>query len=234
MKKQLQKLVPRATRDDTLIRAGANADGGYLVPSSAKQCKSVVSIGIGGDVSFDYFFAENGAKVYQYDHTVSGVPTHQNHPNFIFHREGWGVAGGRSLQDMLPEDALMPALLKCDIEGAELPNLADLDPNELAKYAFLVFELHDLGRLGDPGFLTLFTRVVSVLTHGHYPVHLHGNNYASVASFGKVRVPWVMEITLQREVPLGIRPVFRDAQDFPNNPHNQDIDMDALIATWLD
>lgn len=236
MKTLLQKLIPRRMADDSLVRAGNNADGGYLVPGKAAGCHSVVSIGIGGDVSFDLFFAQGGATVYQYDHTVAGVPQHQFHTNFKFHQAGWGCTYGtcRNLWEMLPEDATKPCLLKCDIEGVELPNLANLNPRDLEEYEFLVFELHDLGKLGEQGFRTQFARVVETLTKTHTPVHLHGNNYASVANVGNVLVPWVLEVTLRRGGE-GSEPLttYRNPLDFPNNPNAQDIDMDVLIATWL-
>jgi len=56
------------------VRAGGSGDGGYVVPDYLDGLDGVVSIGVGGDVSFDLWFAERGVPVFQYDHTVAESP----------------------------------------------------------------------------------------------------------------------------------------------------------------
>ena len=86
----LFKLIrPWSMRENSKIRIGNDHDGGYVLPACVLQCDAIVSIGVGPDVSFDLVLAERGAKVLQYDHTVDDVPQH--HPNFIFHKKGWGA-----------------------------------------------------------------------------------------------------------------------------------------------
>jgi len=53
------------------IRVGSLGDGGYVVPDDLKGIESVLSIGIGDEVSFDLDFAKKDIPVYQYDPTIN-------------------------------------------------------------------------------------------------------------------------------------------------------------------
>ena len=87
----LNLIRPWAMVDQYKVRIGADADGGYVMPSNSIKSNLVLSIGIGDEVSFDKELAERGAKVLQFDHTISSAP--YEHPNIFFSLK----VGGRTI-----------------------------------------------------------------------------------------------------------------------------------------
>ena len=63
----------RPIKNYNLIRLGRNNDGGYLVEkNSIKNCKTLISFGIGNDWSFEsYFKSQNNIKIFAYDYSVN-------------------------------------------------------------------------------------------------------------------------------------------------------------------
>ncbi len=67
------------------IRIGNQpGDGGYVMVADWEDVVGAVSIGIGGDVSWDLAIAERGIDVYQYDHTVASPPDKSSKVPFPF------------------------------------------------------------------------------------------------------------------------------------------------------
>lgn len=208
---ELIRLVrPWTMRNTAKIRVGNDADGGYVLPQSVLACDAVVSIGIGGDVSFDLVLANRGARILQFDHTVDGPPA--MHPNFIFEKKGWGLKTEgefigfddifKRLQSLSPRRTM----LKFDIEGGEYEVLDAMRPEHLAAFDIIACEFHRFERLLDRGFYTLARRVFEKMSAQHAPVHLHANNALGVMLAEGVPIPLLWELTYLR----------RDLDCFPN------------------
>lgn len=193
---------PWSMRNNTKIRIGADADGGYVLPRCILECDVIVSIGIGDDVSFDLVLAGRGARVLQFDHTVNGPPI--SHPNFFFEKKGWGLKSEGefiSFDDIYARlQTLAPkrAMLKFDIEGAEYDVLDAMKPEHLAAFDIIACEFHRFERLLDRGFYTQARRVFEKMCTHHLPVHLHANNALGVMLADGVPIPLLWELTYLR------------------------------------
>jgi len=244
--------VPRVTQQDVLevvgmlrpwltartpkLRFGNPYDGGYVVPATALDCTDVLSIGIGGDVSFDLALADRGARVLQFDHTVDRAP--RTHPNCTFHRLGWGPRSEApflslaAMSGMLANPNARQALLKFDIEGAEYSILDAVETEQLALFTVIVCEIHDLGRLCEPAFFELVRSGLKKLTHRHTLVHLHANNSQNIVMVAGVPIPPVLEISLLRhdvdDFPGLSREPIPGPLDWPNYPFLPDICMNPF------
>ncbi|WKB52758.1 hypothetical protein [Eleftheria terrae] len=199
----IKMIRPWTMRGSTKVRIGNDYDGGYVLPAQVLNCDAIVSVGVGPDVSFDLVLAERGAKVLQYDHTVPGLP--QEHPNFIFHKKGWGV---RTEGDFLGFDdmfahlqALNPkrAMLKFDIEGGEYAVLDAIRPEHLAAFDVVACEFHGFEKLHDRGFYQQALRAFEKLNASHVPVHLHANNALGVVLVQGVPIPLLLEVAWLRK-----------------------------------
>lgn len=74
------------------IRLGSLADGAYVPPDDLDGITDVLSVGVGGEVSFDLALPERGTLIHQYDPTVDGPPV--LHDRFRFHAEAWSHEDG--------------------------------------------------------------------------------------------------------------------------------------------
>jgi hypothetical protein len=210
---KLVKLMrPWAMRSTPKVRIGNDYDGGYVLPSTVLTCDAVLSVGVGPDVSFDLALAQRGARVFQFDHTVIGVPEHQKHGNFIFEKKGWGSSSEGdflTLEDMLSRlNAVKPqrSLFKFDIEGAEYEVLDACRPEHFEGFSVIACEIHDLDKLTEPLFFASVRRSLEKLNAHHVPVHLHANNYQSMILVGGIPIPKVLELSFLR----------KDLDHFPN------------------
>jgi len=210
------------------IRVGCDHDGGYVLPATVLQCDAIVSVGIGPDESFDFELAEKGARILQYDHTIEDHPL--RHPNFIFHKKGWGV---RTEGDFISFDdifehlvSLNPkkAMLKFDIEGGEYEVIEAMKPEHLAFFDVLACEFHKFERLGDRNFFESVKNTFEKLYRTHVPVHLHANNALTVSAYlcQGVLTPTLLEVSyLRRDLDqfpgLSTDPI-PGPLDRPNNP----------------
>lgn len=233
----MRDIHPRAMRTMKKIRIGGMNDGGYVVPECILKCDTVLSIGIGNDVSFDLELANQGMTVLQFDHTVDGSPT--VHFNFVFEKKGWGNCTEGDLLDFneiftrFQARSPQRGALKFDIEGAEFDALAATDVSQLADFEVIVCEIHWLENLVDSVFFDRVRHAIDKLTTYHVPVHLHANNCSNVALVEGLSIPQVLEISfLRRDLDnfdgfsLDSIPGYLDQ---PNNPAAPDIYMSSFI-----
>lgn len=229
----LKELKPYSMKKNQKVRIGNDWDGGYVLPSCALECDTVVSIGVGPDVSFDFALAEKyNAKIFQFDHTVNGTPL--EHKNFRFLKKGWGVdtVGDFVSLDFINQlvenqSSSNRCLLKFDIEGGEYDVFQHIEPEQLIHYEVITFEIHDLEKLIDSSFYDKYMKMFSVLSKNHKNIHLHANNYQSPILAEGVVIPKVVELTFLRndkDVFLSYSsdpiPGFLDR---PNNPFLPDL-----------
>lgn len=199
----LNLIRPWHMADETKIRIGADADGGYVLPSRAQHSNLVLSIGIGDEVSFDKALAKCGAKIFQFDHTISDTPS--DHPNIKFFAKGWGVHDTPpllSLQSMINiadwSQAVYP-ILKFDTEGAEWDCLNEVNEEDLARFEIITGEFHGFQNLLNRDFFEKVKSVWSKLAKTHYVVHLHANNAGGLILIGGIPMPRLLELTFLRK-----------------------------------
>ncbi len=183
------------------VRIGSLGDGGYVIPDDLAHIKGVISIGIGGEVSFDQHFADLGLKVYQYDHTVDGPPV--THKNFLFNKVGWNSKaenGFTTLSEILDANNLYDGdcLLKFDVEGAEWDALVNVSTTLLQRFRIIVCELHRFAALEARPFFQKAQRAINILTENHKVVHVHPNNCCGIELVGGIILPKVAEFTFIR------------------------------------
>ena len=126
-------------------------------------------------------------------------------------------------RDIMPADIFRRisdfsnAILKMDIEGSEYSVIPDLLKFS-NKVDLMIIEFHDTN-----GLRSLFEEQVNAIRESFNIVHLHGNNYAGIASDG---LPVVLEITFLNKR-FTTTENFRSTLpliglDFPNDPTKPD------------
>lgn len=222
-------------REPTLgkVRIGADHDGGYVIANDLEGIAGAISIGVGGDVSFDLDLAGRGIPVLLVDHTVDKLPN--NHPLFTHDRRAWAAEtddGTVSLADLVGHmDTLAgrpgtDLLLKVDVEGSEWVALPVAQAGLLRRFRIITIELHGLMGLGRPGRLRTVERRLSALLENHEVMHLHANNGGRVAWVKGVPLASTVEVSLLRRdrATFSTEPVrIPGPLDRPNVPGRPDL-----------
>jgi len=184
------------------VRMGADGDGGYVMPSCSLRSNTVLSIGIGNEVSFDNRLAELGARVLQFDHTIEPPPS--TRAGLEFHRLGWGPRDNhpfvslRSMVRMIDWSAARHPILKFDTEGAEWECLDTADSDDLDRFEVLTGEFHAFDRLVDRNYFDKALRVFQKIEKTHRVIHLHANNAGGMVMLGGLPFPRLLELTFMR------------------------------------
>lgn len=220
------------------VRLGnPDGDGGYVMVDAFEGIAAALSIGIGGDASWDLDVAGRGIEVYQYDHTICAPPL----PHHRFHFRPVALAetsapdgSALSLDDMV---AAIPGggdvIAKIDVEGAEWPAFSSVSGRTVDRLAQIVIELHEPIASDSTSSLRRLA-MLERIGETHAVVHLHANNYAPVQSRDGIRIPDVLEVTWMRRAGLRFAPCierFPTMLDRPNNPACADISMSEVLLT---
>ncbi len=214
------------------VRIGGGLDGGYVMLRPSNSTTAVLSLGVGGDVSWDFDIAQTGLKVFQFDHTVTQAP--MAHDNFVFFQYGAGRdIRGNDLHLTLTEiirdtgcENDHNLILKFDIEDSEWRLILDETPETFMKFSQIVGEFHGLLRAGDEFYSDLFYDAFSLLKQTHEVVHVHANNWGQLGIIANVPVPDVLEITFARKKDYDFTPysgLLPTALDRPCHPERADI-----------
>ncbi|MBV8380749.1 MAG: asparagine synthase (glutamine-hydrolyzing) [Paucibacter sp.] len=232
----LNLIRPWQMSSDHKLRIGADADGGYVMPSSSLKSNAVISIGIGNEVSFDEALAARGARVLQFDHTIEASPS--RHPGCEFHRVGWGPDDAppflslASMVRMLDWSQARHAILKFDTEGAEWDCLTRASGEDLARFEVLTGEFHDFHNLVNRTFFDRARAVFEKLGRTHRVIHLHGNNAGGMVMLGGLPFPRLLELTWMRTASATFHGHSNEPipgpLDRPNAPHLPDLVLRAL------
>jgi len=198
----LRLLRPHDVLDAEKIRVGRPFDGGYVMIDKFDNVDGAYSFGINDDTSWDFDIAQRDIDVYQYDHTIAGLP--EENPRF--HWQPIGIAPTssdemRSIVDVVNAHGHQNAnnlILKCDIECAEWETLLHTPRSTLRKFSQIVIELHDIYRVGNPDDHIIRQALVN-LTNSHHVIHIHANNYGGMRVVGGIPLPNVVEVTLLRK-----------------------------------
>lgn len=191
----LKRLEPMRAVERQKIRIGKECDGGYVMLDDFDGITAAYSVGICDEVSWDLYMAERGIEVFQYDHTIDGLPL--QHARFHWSKKGLGASVTADLEtlprlvEMNGHRGRSDLLLKCDIEGCEWKVLAALPSDCLRQFKQIVLEIHYLERLTEPDFAKLVERAVAVLTADHQAAELAERGLG--AQVGKVTQPKVFD-----------------------------------------
>ena len=233
------RLIRPYTTSATLLRVGDEGDGGYVMADHFTT-STAISIGIGGNVSWDLAMSSRGYSIAMFDPTIAAAPT--TVPNATFHRIGLGTPvqsaeSGLELESLeqLRTRAGIPeaenATLKIDVEGAEWDALVDVA--SFNRYEQIVIEMHDLARLGDEESARNVLAVLTKIHSSHVPIHVHANNEAPVVPFGTYWLPEVLEVTyLRRTDATAITPAVElsSEHDQPSNVRFADLSLAGLLT----
>lgn len=220
------------------IRVGRPHDGGYVMVDDIESNDCAISLGIDGDVSWDFAVAERGLSIHQFDHTVDGPP--QPHPKFIFQKRRIAPDDSSnriSLDTAVNERVAAGArriILKIDIEGDEWACLETVRPSSLAHCTQIICEFHHLNRLADPDFANAAYRVFARLREDFFVCHVHANNCGDLCNVGNTCFPDTLEVTFasrRHYQPVDEVEIFPTAIDMPNQPGRADIFLGAFRFT---
>ena len=199
----LNEIRPWQMISDIKVRIGADGDGGYVMPSSSRRSNTVLSIGIGNEVSFDDVLANQGARIIQFDHTIAASPS--THKGVEFHRKGWGVRDEEpfislhSMVEMIDWRQAQHPILKFDTEGAEWDCLAEASEDDLARFEVLTGEFHDFHNLINRPYFDKAYAVFKKLAKSHRPIHMHANNAGGMVMIGGIPFPRLLELIYMRQ-----------------------------------
>ena len=233
------RLIRPYTTSMPLVRVGDDGDGGYVMADHFTT-STAISIGIGGNVSWDLAMSSRGYSIAMFDPTIAAAPA--TVPNAAFHRIGLGTSTQSSASGLVLESleqlrtrAGIPegeaATLKIDVEGAEWDALVDVASFD--RYEQIVIEMHDLARLGDEESAHNVIAVLANLHSSHLPIHVHANNEAPVIPFGTYWLPEVLEVTyLRRADATAITPAvaLSSEHDRPSNARFADLSLSGLLT----
>lgn len=197
---------PKALADQELVRLGSTADGGYLLPSDFRKCRSLVSPGVGDNNSFERAFQEQvpDSQVFQIDGTIDKVPaglsnSHYKKINLGSFDSEVAISLSSWMREIQSEhEAQGPFLLQMDIEGAEYSSITATPSSTLDQFNIVLVELHGLDRLTNFDFLERFKLFSEKLLETHTVVHLHPNNRRSIKTYDDFQIHPTLEATLVR------------------------------------
>lgn len=219
-------------------RVGGPNDGGYVMLDDLDEVGICYSLGVGSDVSWDIEMAENGAIVFQYDHTVAAPPVF--HPNFRHFKIG--ITHDDALApDMKRLDTLLrdnghtdrdDMVLKADIEGDEWSVLEALDSSTFAGFRQIVVEFHGMRLLEIEGFRQRAHRVFSTMRRTHEVIHVHANNFMGMYIVKGIAIADCVELTFVNRKFYHCTPsreCFPGNLDSPNDPNRVDLVLGPFI-----
>ena len=211
-----------------LVRYGSSNEGGYLLLDVEPHIYSLVSYGVGDDVSFEYDLSTIVSEIVLYDFSVSTLP--MQIPNAQFHQIGISsepTNGFVTVEQTLTNfEITKPLLLKMDIEGFEWDILNSLSFEVLHRFDQIVIEFHGLCSLVHEYEFQRMFAALSRISQTHLPVVIHANNFGDYQIIGNVPIPDVVEVTYARKAKFGLMDIpvkVNKKLSYPNNPLRPDI-----------
>ena len=211
------------TQNWQVQRIGKNSDSGYFMPRNF-EFEYVISGGIGKNNDFEYWYAQQGARVVAVDPTVEALPSpHRN----IEHLKLWISSHTSARQKTINLENLIEMkqnahkmLLKLDIEGGEYEAL-ESSRHYLAQFDVIVIEFHEMFKLGDNCFRLRLHNILSAIRENFVSLSFSSNNWKNFIQFGSAFTPETFEVVFinNRCVPfLELATESLDLRDYRNNP----------------
>ncbi|MEN8145207.1 MAG: FkbM family methyltransferase [Gemmatimonadota bacterium] len=204
-----------------LVRIGAEADGGYLVPDELQGIEAVFSPGVDDKITFEIAMAERGARSHLLDASIDAVPPGLT--DFTFDRrylgprdEGDHITLGTWFRDHASLADQNDYLLQMDIEGAEYAVLQSTPAEILRKFRIIIVEFHHFHELFHPIVYETVSDAVYNLLSLFEVAHIHPNNGGYCIGRGSLKIPSLIEVTFVR------RDWLREAGSQPLFPHALD------------
>lgn len=202
-----------------LQRLGKPHDGGYLINQlDIRKSNTLVSFGIGDDISFEQQFLDlQGCTGYLYDRDSK-----INH----FDDQRLKIINKHVIRDISAQEVfegLDHVFLKCDIEGDEYYLLNYLISHHKL-FTGAVIEFHHIEKQER------LQQLANFIAKFRLPlVHIHINNWFFY-KLPEISVPSVIELSFSSSENLSYKPdlTFPHALDMPNNPKVADFDIQFM------
>ena len=228
-------------------RIGPATDGGYVLLPDLFGRLPLFSYGISTEYRFDIDMSERGHEVFMFDHTIDGLEVPPGNLRMHWFKEGVGGMRDPSQPVDTIENHLSAhvapgsdALLKMDVEGWEYDAFDALSDASLLRFQQIVFEIHNLHALGDPGFRARFVRLLSRLTAHYTLFHVHANNWDGSNAFtfiSGVPVSSLLELSFVRSDLVERRPsrtLYPSPLDYPCvHPHDKKLWFFPFLPTGV-
>jgi len=217
LKKLIEMLAPVKYEGRGLIRMGASADSGYLIPDDLVGVDACFSPGVDQVSKFEKDCADYGMKVFMADKSVDRPA--ENHDSFAFVQK---YIGALTTDEFMTMDHWVKSslqnhhsdlLLQMDIEGAEYEALLCMSDELMQRFRIMVVEFHELDQLWSAPFFSLGRRVFEKILQTHMCVHIHPNNCCGTLLKDGIEIPRIMEFTFLRNDRLGM---YTPAMTFPH------------------
>ena len=234
---QLGKLLEKTDiAEEEILRFGSDFDGGYYLLGNITNSDSVISLGIGNNVTFEKDLSNIVESQMLYDHTIQELPEKITNATFfkigISSTESQGFYTLKQcIEVFLPNKNL---ILKIDVEGDEWEVFANSSIEDLMRFKQIAVEFHNLNNIDDSVFFDKVKSALENLRRNHVVISVHANNWSPFEIVTKVPFPDVIEVTYLRKDLLNTkRFVQKDFRPFnnpnnPNNPNNFDIQLSFL------
>jgi len=213
---------------DNKIRLGEKSDGGYVIGDISGNYDCYISAGVSNEESFSRDFIQKynmtSQNSFAFDGTIDNYPYHYT-KDIKFYKYNIGYYNNNkytNLHGLIQNFSNI--FLKMDIEGGEYPWLLSLSQEQLSKFKQITIEFHGIN---DDSWGSIYAKKLCCfinLTHTHYLIHIHGNNYSGCQN----EIPDVVELTyinknyFDKEPELNITPLPISNLDFQNNINEAD------------
>lgn len=223
-----------------LVRVGADADGGYLVPDDLADITACFSPGVETNASFEMdLMCKAGIPSHLADYSVDAPP-----PGFSPHSFTKKYLGAHNDEQYMSLDSWVKGseqfaaggdfLLQMDIEGGEYATILGASEEVLNRFRILVIEVHKIDSWGHPNFFNIVVKPFFDKLLKHFVVvHNHPNNNCGIVNLGGVLAPRVFELTLLRKDRSNTSEYVTQLPhrlDRPNVPYNLDL---LLPINWF-
>ena len=219
------------------LRIGSKNDGGYIIIENLSNYDVLLSCGIANDDTFEHYFVNKyKTNCFAFDGTINNIP--HKHPKIKFIKKNIGLTNDTTdMKNLINQ--YNNIFLKMDIEGSEFNWINNLSDIEINKFKQICIEFHLDHECSNNISLNNKLDAIKKLSHTHYCVHFHGNNWRSTTIIGEKIIDIGTSTTnqkiidLNKEYPPDTIIIFDYKSQFPVN-FSYKFDKNKLIITRID